>query len=146
MSPAKMNTSNVILLERLARKKKVPISSTYMKPAYLFSSNRHFGSALRTVGVVVVIAFLGVLSSAAFGANPAEEMTKAGATGGIDPKGNSWESIQQSIQQFGHPEFILRLFLSLSLAVACAYAIAWHPRRAALKDPLSDFEHRKGVS
>ena len=29
-------------------------------------------------------------------------------------------SIQQSIQQFGHPEFILRLFLSLSLAVGCS--------------------------
>ena len=140
-----MNTSNIILLERLARKKKVPISSTYMKPAHLFSSNRHFGSALRTVGVVVVIAFLSVLSSAAFGANPAEEMAKAGATGGIDPKGNSWVSIQQSIEQFGHPQFILRLFLSLSLAVGCAWAIAWHPRRSSLMDPLSDFEERKAL-
>jgi hypothetical protein len=140
-----MNTSNVILLERLARKKKVPISSTYMKPAHLFSSNRHFGSALRTVGVVVVIAFLSVLSSAAFGANPAEEMAKAGATGGIDPKGNSWVSIQQSIEQFGHPQFILRLFLSLSLAVGCAWAIAWHPRRSSLMNPLSDFEERKAL-
>jgi hypothetical protein len=72
-------------------------------------------------------------------------MAKTGATGGIDPKGNSWESIQQSIEQFAHPEFILRLFLSLSLAVACACAIAWHPRRASLKDPLSDFEERKAV-
>ena len=140
-----MNTSNIILLERLARKKKVPISSTYMKPAHLFSSNRHFGSALRTVGVVVVIAFLSVLSSAAFGANPAEEMAKAGTTGGIDPKGNSWVSIQQSIEQFGHPQFILRLFLSLSLAVGCAWAIAWHPRRSSLMDPLSDFEERKAL-
>ena len=140
-----MNTSNIILLERLARKKKLPISSTYMKPAHLFSSNRHFGSALRTVGVVVVIAFLSVLSSAAFGANPAEEMAKAGTTGGIDPKGNSWVSIQQSIEQFGHPQFILRLFLSLSLAVGCAWAIAWHPRRSSLMDPLSDFEERKAL-
>ena len=140
-----MNTSNIILLERLARKKKVPISSTYMKPAHLFSSNRHLSRALRTVGVVVVIAFLSVLSSAAFGANPAEEMAKAGATGGIDPKGNSWVSIQQSIEQFGHPQFILRLFLSLSLAVGCAWAIAWHPRRSSLMDPLSDFEERKAL-
>ena len=140
-----MNTSNIILLERLARKKKVPISSTYMKPAHLFSSNRHFGSALRTVGVVVVIAFLSVLSSAVFGANPAEEMAKSGATGGIDPKGNSWMSIQQSIEQFGHPDFIFRLFLSLVLAVGCAFAIAWHPRRASLRDPLSDFEERKAL-
>jgi hypothetical protein len=114
-------------------------------PAHLFCFNPHLSRALRTVGVVVLIAFFGVLCSAAFGANPAEEMAKAGASGGIDPKGNSWESIQHSIEQFAHPEFILRLFLSLSLAVACACAIAWHPRRAALKDPLSDFEERKAL-
>ena len=84
-----------------------------------------------------------VLSSAAFAANPAEELAKMGATGGIDPKGNSWMSIQQSMQQFAHPEFILRLFLSLALAVGCAWVIAWHPRRASLVDPLADFEERK---
>jgi hypothetical protein len=86
-----------------------------------------------------------VLSSAAFGANPAEELAKQGSTGGLDPKGNSWVSIQQSVEQFGHPEFILRLFLSLSLAVGCAYAIAWHPRRASLADPLADLEERKAL-
>jgi hypothetical protein len=140
-----MNTSNIILLERLARKKKVPISSTYMKPAHLFCSNRHFGHALRAIVAVAVIALVSVLSSAAFGANPAEEMAKAGATGGIDPKGNSWVSIQQSIEQFRQPQFILRLFLSLTLAVGCAWAIAWHPRRSSLMDPLSDFEERKAL-
>jgi len=111
--------------------------------AHLFCSNRPLGRALRTVGIIVVIAF--VLSSAVFGANPAEELAKAGSTGGIDPKGNSWVSIQQSVEQFGHPEFILRLFLSLSLAVGCAYAIAWHPRRASLADPLADLEERKAL-
>jgi hypothetical protein len=120
-----MNTSNVILIGR--------------------SSNRHLGRALRAIAVVAVIALVSVLSSAAFGANPAAEMAKAGATGGIDPKGNSWVSIQQSVEQFGHPEFILRLFLSLSLAVGCAYAIAWHPRRASLADPLADLEERKAL-
>src|SRR6478672_8341419 len=118
-----MNTPNVILIRH--------------------SSNRHPGRALRAIAIVAVIAFVCVLSSAAFGANPAEEMAKAGATGGIDPKGNSWMSIQQSIDQFAHPEFILRLFLSLSLAVACAWLIAWHPRRASLQDPLSDLEEQK---
>jgi len=142
---SEMNTSNVILLERLARKKKVPISSTYMKPAHLFSSNRHFGRALRPIATVAVIVLVSVLCSAAFGANPAQEMAKTGATGGIDPKGNSWVSIQESIEQFGHPQFILRLFLSLSLAVGCAWAIAWHPRRSSLMDPLSDFEERKAL-
>ena len=111
-------------------------------PARLFCSHRHLGPALRIVGVVVVIAFLSVLSSAALGANAAEEMAKVGTT---DPKGNSWLSIQNSIEQFGHPEFILRLFLSLSLAVACAWAIAWHPRRSSLMNPLSDFEERKAL-
>src|SRR6476620_7684228 len=112
---------------------------------HLFCPNRHLGWARRPIATVAVIALISVLSSAAFGANPAEEMTKSGATGGIDPKGNSWTSIQQSVEQFGHPEFILRLFLSLSLAVGCAWAIAWHPRRASLINPLSDFEERKAL-
>src|SRR5260370_5013371 len=114
-------------------------------PSHLFCSNRHLGRTLRTVSAIIGIAFVSVLTSAAFGANPAEEMAKAGATGGIDPKGDSWVSIEKSIEQFGHPEFILRLFLSLSLAVGCAYAIAWHPRRASLADPLADLEERKAL-
>jgi hypothetical protein len=107
--------------------------------------NRRLGRTLRAVAVVAVICLVSVLSSAAMGANPAEELAKSGSTGGIDPKGNSWVSIQESVEQFGHPEFILRLFLSLSLAVGCAYAIAWHPRRASLMDPLADLEERKAL-
>jgi len=94
---------------------------------------------------LIVIAFLVALSSTAFGANPAEELAKMGHTGGIDPKGNSWVSIQQSVEQFGHPDFIFRLFLSLILAVGCAWVIAWHPRRASLADPLADLEERKAL-
>jgi hypothetical protein len=100
---------------------------------------------LRTAVAVVGLAFISLLSSTAWGANPAEELAKAGATGGIDPKGNSWLSIEQSLEQFAHPSFILRLFLSLTLAVGCAFAIAWHPRRASLRDPLRDFEERKAL-
>src|SRR6266702_5116022 len=114
-------------------------------PVRLLCFNRHLGWALRAIAVVVGSGIVSVLSSAAMGANPAEELAKAGSTGGIDPKGNSWVSIQQSVEQFGHPEFILRLFLSLSLAVGCAYAIAWHPRRASLADPLADLEERKAL-
>jgi hypothetical protein len=99
---------------------------------------------LRTIGIVAVIALISAMS-AAWGANPAEEMAKAGSAGGIDPKGNSWLSIEQSIEQFAHPSFILRLFLSLTLSVGCAFAIAWHPRRASLRDPLTDFEERKAL-
>jgi hypothetical protein len=112
---------------------------------HLFGPKRNLGWARRAIAAVAVIALVAVLSSAAFGANPAEEMAKAGATGGIDPKGDSWVSIEKSLEQFGHPQFILRLFLSLTLAVGCAWAIAWHPRRSSLMDPLSDFEERKAL-
>src|SRR3954449_2597132 len=101
--------------------------------------------ALHAITVVAVIVLISVLCSAAFGANPAEEMAKAVAGGGIDPKGNSWLSIEKSVEQFAHPSFILRLFLSLSLAVGCAFAIAWHPRRASIRNPLADFEERKAL-
>lgn len=138
-----MNTSKIIFLERRLSKEKTPISTIYGMPSRLLRSNRHLGRALRSISIAIVIVLLSVLSSAAFGANPAEEMAKAGATGGIDPKGNSWLSIEKSVEQFGHPEFILRLFLSLALAVGCAWVIAWHPRRASLIDPLADFEERK---
>ena len=109
---------------------------------HLFCPNRHLGWARRPIAAVAVIVLSSVLSSAAFAADPAEEMAKVGTT---DPKGNSWLSIRHSVEQFGHPEFILRLFLSLSLAVGCAYAIAWHPRRASLMDPLADLEERKAL-
>ena len=114
-------------------------------PVRLFCFNRHLVRALRVIAAVAVIGLVSVLSSAAFGANPAEELAKHGVTGGIDPKGNSWMSIQQSIEQFGHPDFIFRLFLSLILAVGCAWVIAWHPRRASLADPLADLEERKAL-
>jgi len=113
--------------------------------ANLSCYNRRLRRVLPIIAGVAVIVLITVLSSVAFGANPAEEMTKAGATGGVDPKGNSWESIQRSVLQFGHPDFILRLLLSLVLAVGCAVAIAWHPRRASLRDPLRDFEERKAL-
>jgi hypothetical protein len=100
---------------------------------------------LHAITVLAVIVLVSVFCSAAFGANPAEEMAKAGAGGGIDPKGNSWLSIEKSVEQFAHPSFILRLFLSLSLAVGCAFAIAWHPRRASIRNPLADFEERKAL-
>src|SRR5205809_4621549 len=111
-------------------------------PVHRFPSHRHLGRPLRIICGFATVTILSVLSSAAFGANPAEEMAKVGTT---DPKGNSWLSIQHSVEQFGHPEFILRLFLSLSLAVGCAWVIAWHPRRASLADPLADLEERKAL-
>src|SRR5436190_23131681 len=145
MIPAKMNVSNVILRERRTRKQKIPLSSTHVKLAHRCFPNLRCGLVLGIASILIVIAFICFSSSAALGANPAEEMAKSGATGGIDPKGNSWVSIQKSVEQFAHPTFILRLFLSLTLAVGCAFAIAWHPRRASLRDPLRDFEERKAL-
>ena len=47
-----------------------------------------------------------------------------------------------SLEQFLHPEFMLRLFLSLTLAIACSWIVAWHPRSTRLAS-LSDLEERK---
>ena len=123
----------------------MPIIFTCVERAYGWCSNLDVRRALRIARILLVVIFLGFLSSAAFGANPAEKMERSGATGGIDPAGDSWVSIQKSIEQFAHPSFILRLFLSLTLALGCACAIAWHPRRASLRDPLRDFEERKAL-
>ena len=62
--------------------------------------------------------------------------------GGLDPKGDSWLAIQNSLQQFGHPEFVLRLFLSLLLSVACAWVVVWSPRRSSPLNSLSGLEER----
>jgi hypothetical protein len=113
-------------------------------PAHLFRSSPCFRRAL-PIGAIAIVAVTAMLSSVAFAANPAAELAKAKGTGGIEPKGNSWVSIQESIEQFAHPDFILRIFLSLTLAVGCAWVIAWHPRRASLHDPLADLEERKAL-
>ncbi len=131
-----MNRPSIFSPELAASEKKTSIHSGYIR----------FGRVVRTVGAIVVLGLVIGLSSAAFGANPAEEMAKMGkTTGGLDPHGDSWVSIQNSLKQFAHPEFMLRLFLSFSLAVGCAWVIAWHPRRSSLMDPLSDLEERKAL-
>jgi hypothetical protein len=105
----------------------------------------HIRRAAVIIGALAIFGIISTLSPSALGANPVGKMEKAGANGGVDPAGNSWLSIEQSLEQFAHPSFILRLFLSLTLAVGCAVAIAWHPRRASLRDPLADFEERKAL-
>src|SRR5258708_28803562 len=69
MTAATMNTSNIILSE-------------CPSPRLLWS-NCCPGRVLRTVVAIIGIAFVSLLSSAAWGANPAEELAKAGATGGV---------------------------------------------------------------
>jgi len=53
---------------------------------YPFHFSRALARALNTVVVITFVALVIGLSSAAFGANPAEEMAKVGTT---DPKGDS---------------------------------------------------------
>ena len=120
-------------------------------------ARRAWGNLL-LIAAIVLTAMLPLVVSG----NPAEEMFKSegdtnGAAGSatetnsvarhhlpsLDPKIDSWLSIQQSIEQFAHPEFVLRLFMSFTLAVACAWLVAWHPRRASRLDSLSDLEERK---
>ena len=57
--------------------------------ANLSCYNWRLRRALPIIAGVAVIVLITVLSSVAFGANPAEEMAKAGTTGGVDAKGNS---------------------------------------------------------
>lgn len=73
----------------------------------------------------------------------ARHETRAAVSYGNDPQGDSWLAMQHSLQQFSHLEFLLRLFLSFTLAVACAWLVAWHPRRSSRLDSLSDLEERK---
>jgi hypothetical protein len=72
-----------------------------------------------------------------------KEEKKGLTTGGVDPHGDSLLSIQNSFQQFAHPAFMLRLFLSLLLAVGCAAMIAWDPRASKRLKPFCDLEERK---
>jgi hypothetical protein len=111
----------------------------------LSRTGRHVGRALGIIITFAITELACVLPPAAFGANPAEEMAKEKIAigGGIDSQGDSWLSMQHSLEQFLHPEFILRLFLGLMLAVACAWVVAWHPRRSSRLDSLSDLEERK---
>ena len=95
----------------------------------------------RIAAITAVGATLCIFALPAFAANPIEEEAKH-KLGGIDPHVNSWLSMQHSLEQFLHPEFMLRLFLNLLLAVACAWVIAWHPR-SSRRSSLSNLEQRK---
>src|SRR5215468_9143482 len=126
-----------------------PARVTFSKRTVRPSSNGQRASTTslhwpRAMGTLAIFVLMCLSPQIAFGANPAEEMAKHDSAigGGIDPAGDSWQSIQHSVEQFRHPEFMLRLFLSLALAVACAWVVAWHPRSARVES-LSNLEERK---
>jgi hypothetical protein len=75
----------------------------------------------------------------------AKSDTAVTTTGGVDPHGDSLQSIRNSLQQFAHPTFLLRLFLSIAIALACAWAISWRPRRWAAADPIGELEERNAL-
>jgi len=110
----------------------------------LHSSQKWLCIERLSTAVTAASALICMFPLPAFAANPIEELAKQkGAVGGgIDPHGDSWLSMQHSLEQFLHPEFMLRLFLNLLLAVACAWVIAWHPRSSRIAS-LSDLEERK---
>lgn len=60
-----------------------------------------------------------------------------------NPSDRGFEQIARSFKDFVHWGVVLRLLLGMGLAVGCAWAIAWHPRRATKVDPLADLEERK---
>lgn len=106
------------------------------------SANYRVGSPFDAVIGAALIIFACLVSSGAFAANPIEEMAKQKFGTVLDPSGDSWLAMRHSVEQFLHPEYILRLFLSLSLACVCAWIVAWHPRSNRLAS-LSDLEERK---
>src|SRR5262249_43851549 len=116
-----------------------------MESMMSFHAKLHVGRLFQSFGTAAVLGLVWLAPAAAQAANPAEEMFKGGRTfidGGIDPHGDSWRSMAHSLEQFLHPEFMLRLFLSLSLAIVCSWIVAWHPRSTRLAS-LSDLEERK---
>jgi hypothetical protein len=53
------------------------------------------------------------------------------------------QTIQNSVQQFLHWQYLLRLFLGFALAVTYAWLLSWSPRRSLKADPASDIEEGK---
>ena len=106
--------------------------------------SRTWPNIRRCFGTLIASTVIGLVCivPAALAANPVEEMAKQKIGGGIDPHIDSWLSMQHSLEQFLHPEYVLRLFLNLALAVVCAWVVAWHPRSSRLAS-LSDLEERK---
>lgn len=139
-----MNTMQTISSQSKLAKSASPIDAQPTRSAHHIRPAHPRGRASSIIGPLALMVLAGVLSSAAFGANPIEQIAKAGTTsGGMDPHGDSWASILSSIEQFTQPQFILRLLLSFILAVACAWVVAAHPSRPKLGTPLSDTEERK---
>src|SRR5262249_41223528 len=78
----------------------------------LHSSQKWLCIERLSIAVTAASALICMFPLPAFAANPIEELAKQkGAVGGgIDPHGDSWLSMQHSLEQFLHPEFMLRLF------------------------------------
>ena len=53
------------------------------------------------------------------------------------------EAVTESFSQFLHWQLMLRILLGFSLAVGCAWFIAWHPRRSTRSDVSADLEETK---
>ncbi len=109
-----------------------------MEPADRRRSHPH--PLLRGLGAVLAVTLLGVTWACA--ENPEVAGNAITAMAARKHEG-SLETIQQSFQQFIHWQLMLRLLLGFALAVACAWFIAWHPRRSTRSDPATDLEETK---
>jgi len=72
-------------------------------------------------------------------ASPLEKFTKHESPTQVD----HLQTIQNSVQQFLHWQYLLRLFLGFALAVTYSWALSWSPRRSVKADPASDIEEGK---
>lgn len=81
-------------------------------------------------------------AAVAFAADPAEKVALGPA---VPAEEASWQVMIDSFSQFAHAGYLVRLLLSLSLAVACSWIVALHPRRATRLNPLGDLEERKAL-
>jgi len=108
--------------------------------SHLSRTQKNTGWAVVASSLVSALVLIAPLP--AFAANPAEEMFKQNTAGGVNPAIHSWQAMRHSLEQFLHPEYMLRLFLSLALACVLSWIIAWHPRSTRLAS-LSDLEEHK---
>lgn len=90
-------------------------------------------------GIIALLAITLLGTSMAYAGDPEKA---AGVMTAMAPKTaqSHMDSIQQGFQQFIHWQMMLRILLGFSLAVGCAWFIAWHPRRSTKADAAADLD------
>ena len=110
---------------------------------------------MRNLIVVLAIALLGIsavfaedsdqtTNAVGYTVSPLEVLSKhvSHTQVNVTPQ-DHLQTIQNSVQQFLHWQYLLRLFLGFALAVTYAWLLSWSPRRSVKADPASDIEEGK---